>query len=139
MSNPPSLQAAIAAHRFGLGEASLDVVVGDPREWLAAQIGPADAPRGEGLLSTAQALDHVVAEREKRREAKNPPPGMTAEQVLAGHYREVITADVRSRLITATLTDRPFAERLQWFWTNHFTVSLAKGSTRANAVTSAWV
>jgi uncharacterized protein (DUF1800 family) len=130
MSNPPSLQAAIAAHRFGLGEASLDVVAGDPREWLAAQIGPADAPRGEGLLSTAQALDHVVAEREKRREAKNPPPGMTAEQVLAGHYREVITADVRSRLITATLTDRPFAERLQWFWTNHFTVSLAKGSTR---------
>ena len=130
MSNPPSLPAAIAAHRFGLGEASLDVVAGDPREWLAAQIGPADAPRGDGLLSTAQALDHVVAEREKRQEAKNPPPGMTAEQVLAGHYREVINADVRSRLVTATLTTRPFAERLQWFWSNHFTVSLAKGSTR---------
>jgi uncharacterized protein (DUF1800 family) len=25
---------------------------------------------------------------------------------------------------------RPFAERLQWFWANHFTVSLAKGATR---------
>jgi hypothetical protein len=36
-------QAAIAAHRFGLGEASLDVVRGDARGWLAAQIGPADA------------------------------------------------------------------------------------------------
>ena len=130
MSNPPSLQAAIAAHRFGLGEASLDTVVGDPREWLTAQIGPADAPRGDGLLTTAQALDHVAAEREKRREAKNPPPGMTAEQVLAGHYREVINADMRSRLLTAAVTTRPFAERLQWFWANHFTVSLAKGSTR---------
>ncbi|MEP7298968.1 MAG: DUF1800 domain-containing protein [Burkholderiales bacterium] len=130
MPNPPLLSAAIAAHRFGLGEATLDVVTGDPREWLAAQIGPADAARGEGLLSTAQALDHVAAEREKRREAKNPPPGMTAEQVLAGHYREVIVADARSRLVTAALTTRPFAERLQWFWTNHFTVSLAKGSTR---------
>ena len=130
MSNPPPLSAAIAAHRFGLGEATLDAVAGDPREWLAAQIGPADAARGEGLLNTAQALDHVAAEREKRREAKNPPPGMTAEQVLAGHYREVMVADARSRLLTAALTTRPFAERLQWFWTNHFTVSLAKGSTR---------
>jgi len=130
MNSPSSLQAAIAAHRFGLGEPSLDVVGSDPRGWLDAQIGPADAPRGEGLLNTAQALDHVAAEREKRREAKNPPPGMTAEQVLAGHYREVITADIRSRMLTAALTTRPFAERLQWFWSNHFTVSLAKGATR---------
>lgn len=130
MSSPPRLQAAIAAHRFGLAEASLEVVASDPRAWLTAQIGPADAPRGDGLLSTAQALDHVAAEREKRREAKNPPPGMTAEQVLAGHYREVINADLRSRLLTAATTTRPFAERLQWFWANHFTVSLAKGSAR---------
>ena len=130
MSSPPSLQTAIAAHRFGLGEPSLEVVGGDPREWLTGQIGPADTPRGDGLLNTAQALAHVAAEREKRREAKNPPPGMTAEQVLAGHYREVIIADQRSRLLTAAATTRPFAERLQWFWTNHFTVSLAKGSAR---------
>ncbi|HEY4066260.1 MAG TPA: DUF1800 domain-containing protein [Burkholderiaceae bacterium] len=129
-STPASLQAAIAAHRFGLGEASLDVVGGDPRAWLAAQIGPADAPRGDGLLSTAQALQHVAAERALRREAKSPPPGMTAAQVLAGHYREVAIADLRSRLLTAAQTTRPFAERLQWFWTNHFTVSLAKGSAR---------
>ena len=130
MSSPASLQAAIAAHRFGLGEASLDVVSADPREWLNVQIGPADAPLGDGLLNTAQALAHVAAEREKRREAKNPPPGMTAEQILAGHYRDVIIADLRSRLLTAAATTRPFAERLQWLWTNHFTVSLAKGSTR---------
>ena len=55
---------------------------------------------------------------------------MTAEQVVAGHYREVIVADARSRLATAAATVRPFAERLQWFWANHFTVSLLKGSTR---------
>ena len=132
MTSPPasSLVAAIAAHRFGLGEPSLDVVGAEPRAWLEAQIGPADAPRGDGLLNTAQALAHVATEREKRREAKNPPPGMTAEQVLAGHYRDVIVADARSRLLTAAQTTRPFAERLQWFWSNHFTVSLAKGSAR---------
>ena len=55
---------------------------------------------------------------------------MTAEQILGGHYREVIVADARSRLATAACDQRPFAERLQWFWANHFTVSLLKGSTR---------
>jgi uncharacterized protein (DUF1800 family) len=134
MSSSTPLPAAIAAHRFGLGEASLAAVTGDPAQWLAAQIGPADAPRGEGLLNTAQALAFVAAEREERRERKNPPPGMTAEQVaaqpLGARYRDVAIADTRSRLVTATMTTRPFAERLQAFWANHFTVSLAKGSTR---------
>ena len=133
-----SLPAAIAAHRFGLGEASLDVVGLDPAQWLAAQIGPADAPRGDGLLSTAQALAFVAAERAERRAARSAPPVMAAEQTAAqgalqaasGRYRDVTLADARSRLLTAVGTARPFAERLQWFWANHFTVSLAKGSTR---------
>ena len=130
MSVPASMQAAIAAHRFGLGEPDLGIVGSDPRGWLTTQIGPADAPRGEGLLDTGQALAHVAAEREQRQLAKNPPAGTTAEQIIGSHYREVIVADARSRLVTAVATRRPFAERLQWFWTNHFTVSLLKGSTR---------
>jgi uncharacterized protein (DUF1800 family) len=133
VTSSASLQAAIAAHRFGLGEADLGVVGSDARGWLAAQLFRTDPPRGEGLLDTRAALAHVAAEREKRQLAKNPPPGTTAEQILAGHYREVTIADVRSRLATAALTTRPFAERLQWFWANHFTVSLAKGSTRGLA------
>ena len=130
MAVSPQLQAAIAAHRFGLGEPNLGVIGADAQGWLAAQIGPADAPRGTGLLDTRQALELVAAEREKRVQARNPPPGTTAEQVLAGHYRDAIVADARSRLATAAATRRPFAERLQWFWANHFTVSLTKGSTR---------
>ena len=122
--------AAIAAHRFGLGEPSLSALQADPQAWLLAQIGPADLARGDGLLTTDQAVAHVTAEAENRRLAKNPPPGMTAEQVLAGHYRDVIAADVRSRFTTAVLTQRPFAERLAWFWANHFTVSLSKGGVR---------
>lgn len=125
-----SFQTALAAHRFGLGEADLGVVGGDARGWLEAQIGAADAPRGSGLLDTRQALEHVAAERETRRLARNPPPGTSAEQLIAGHYREVIGADARSRLATAAATRRPLAERLHWFWANHFTVSLLKGSTR---------
>ena len=124
------LDAAIAAHRFGLGEASLAGIVTDAPGWLLAQVGPADTARGDGLVTTAQALAHVRAEADQRRLAKNPPPGMTAEQIIGGHYRELILADMRSRLVTAATTTRPFAERLQSFWTNHFTVSLAKGAVR---------
>ena len=131
MSNPPAaFLAAIAAHRFGLGEASLDVVQPDASAWLLGQIGPADAAVGSGLLTTAQALALVRRERETRQLAKNPPPGQTAEQVLAGHYRDTVLADARSHLLTAAATTRPFAERLQLFWANHFTVSLTKGATR---------
>ena len=39
MSNPSLLQAAIAAHRFGLGEASLEAISADPQQWLLSQIG----------------------------------------------------------------------------------------------------
>ncbi len=130
MAHSPQLQAAIAAHRFGLGEANLGIVGGDAQGWLAAQIGPADAPRGNGLLDTRQALALVAAERENRQLAKNPPADQTAQQVMASHYRDTIVADARSRLATAAGTKRPFAERLQWFWANHFTVSVLKGSTR---------
>jgi uncharacterized protein (DUF1800 family) len=122
--------ATVAAHRFGLGESSLQSIGDDAAGWLLQQIGPAEAARGEGLLDTAQAVAHVRAEVEARRLARNPPPGMTAEQLLAGHYREVIAADARSRLMSAATARRPFAERLHLFWTNHFTVSLTKGSVR---------
>ena len=130
MSNRSLLQAAIAAHRFGLGEPALEALAGDPQGWLLAQIGPADAPRGAGLLSTREGLALIAAEREKRELAKNPPPGMTATELLAGHYRESTIADARSHLLSAALAARPFNERLQLFWANHFTVSLIKGSAR---------
>lgn len=129
-SSPAQRAAAVAAHRFGLGEATLQPIGGDAPSWLLQQIGPAETARGDGLLSTAQAVAHVRAEAEARRLARNPPPGMTAEQVLGNHYREVIAADARSRLLSAAMARRPFAERLHLFWANHFTVSLTKGSVR---------
>lgn len=124
-----SIQAAIAAHRFGLSEPSLQAIGSDPQGWLVSQIGPADAARGDGLLNTVQAWAHVRAERQARqtrKDAKAQPEAAPAER----HFREVIQADVASRLLTAGTTERPFAERLQWFWSNHFTVSQAKGTVR---------
>jgi len=130
MPNSSHLRTAIAAHRFGLGEASLDALTGDPLEWLDGQIGPADAPLGDGLLSTGQALKRLYSEGEFLKKSMTPPPGMTIEQAVAAQRRETAMADSRSRVLTAVGTTRPFAERLQLFWANHFTVSLAKGSAR---------
>ncbi len=120
-------QAAIAAHRFGLGEPDLAALGGDPRGWLLAQIGAADPARGDALPSTAAAVERVREEQRLRREASRS--GEKAD-AAAAFYREAIAADARSRLLTALTTARPFAERLHWFWSNHFTVSLAKGSAR---------
>jgi len=129
-ASTPMLEAALAAHRFGLGEPVIAPIARDPRGWLLGQIGPLDPARGDALLDTRGGLELVAAEREKRQRARNPPPGMTAEQLLAGHYRDAIVADVRSHLLTPALSARPFMERLQLFWVNHFTVSLLKGATR---------
>lgn len=127
-------QIALAAHRFGLGEASLQTIGGSPEDWLLRQIGPADAALGSGLLDTAGALAHQQAERKSRQLAKNPPPGMPPPALQdKHHFREVMLADVRSRLSTAIQTQRPFAERLFQFWANHFTVSVTKGSARGLA------
>lgn len=117
---------ALAAHRFGLGEADLGAVGTDAIAWLRAQIGPADVQQpvadgrspADALADTATGLRLQAAARGQRAESD--------EQAL----RASVRADQRARLATAATTTRPFAERLAMFWTNHFTVSLGKGSVR---------
>ena len=121
MKPSTALQAAIAAHRFGLGEPDLGAVGNDPQAWLLAQIGPADAQRGTQLPSLAEALARQTAARRQETE--------DARAAL----RQQGQADIRARLVTAATTQRPFAERLALFWANHFTVSVGKGSTQGLA------
>ncbi len=142
MTVPPATQAAIATHRFGLGEADSQAAVrGDPRGWLAAQIGAADAQRSSAAQPLPSAADglrrHVefVQQRRLRREASAAPAmsemeTSSTEQQFGEHLRQFVQADTRARLTTAALTERPFTERLALFWANHFTVSMAKASVR---------
>jgi uncharacterized protein (DUF1800 family) len=157
-----STAAALAAHRFGLGEATLAMVGSDPQRWLLEQIGPADAPWGHDLASLQQALADVADGRRRRqalqRERAQAASGAAsmvmgggddmgsgamaaaagASAVMAGQdpaearnpERLLVQRDLNSRMLTAVHTQRPFAERLHWFWCNHFTVSMAKGSAR---------
>lgn len=132
-------RAAIAAHRFGLGEATLDNVRPDPLAWLLAQIGPAepqlDLPGKPALPSSAEAVAlqaDLVRRRRMAREvdaAASAPAAAVSEQPL----RDALLADQRARLATAVRSPRPFAERLAMFWSNHFTVSTGKASMRGLA------
>jgi uncharacterized protein (DUF1800 family) len=146
--NAPAMaatQAAIAAHRFGLGEAAIESSVrGDPRGWLLTQIGPADAQRngaGEAMPEASTGLRRMAEFQQLRRQRREPPPAMamsdgamqdarSGEQQFGEHFRALVQADTRARLGTAATTSRPFAERLALFWANHFTVSMAKASAR---------
>jgi uncharacterized protein (DUF1800 family) len=147
---PPSkaLAAALAAHRFGLGQPQLADVGNDASAWLLNQIGPADPQRGTGLVGAAEGLrrfGEFVRDRRLAQQpqlpgqpavqsggdmaaAGTPPPG--TEQQFAEHFRAIVQGDVRAHMTTPALSSRPFAERLALFWANHFTVSGAKPTTR---------
>lgn len=122
--------AALAAHRFGLGEPDLARVGADPRAWLLAQIGPADAPWGSALPSAVDGLRLQYAFYRERRSARAASDARPQEQQFAEHFRAGVEADIQSRLLSAMLSPRPFGERLVLFWANHFTVSMAKAQVR---------
>ena len=139
----PEQAAVLAAHRFGLGEASLQGVGSDARAWLLAQIGPAEPQRGKDLAGGVEAVRRYAIFLRQQREAvaasgSAQAQAMTTEgaalrpaQAVGNEpLRLAVQADVRARLVTAALSTQPFNERLALFWANHFTVSLAKGSAR---------
>jgi uncharacterized protein (DUF1800 family) len=139
MTSSGATAAAIAAHRFGLGEANIDAAVrGDPRGWLAGQIGAADTQRdlaGQALPTAADGLRRFAEFLQQRRAAAvspslNDAEMRSAERQFGEHFRALVQADTRARLGTAALTKRPFTERLALFWANHFTVSVAKPVAR---------
>lgn len=149
MATDPATSAALAAHRFGLGEASLAAVGNDARGWLLAQLGPASPQLGKHLASGVEGLKRYAQYVQQQRQARMQPastagmagsdatPGgvMTGElrnteQLFGEHFRSIVQADVRARLSTAVLSSQPFNERLALFWANHFTVSMAKASAR---------
>jgi uncharacterized protein (DUF1800 family) len=141
----PGLAAAIAAHRFGLSEPHLQSLRSDAPGWLLAQIGPADPARGEQLASLGEGLRSYARFLQAQRSvalAGTPTAGdasapmadaRSADQRLVQHFQSLVQSDVRSHLATAAASARPFSERLVMFWANHFTVSIAKGSTRGLA------
>ena len=136
-------QAAIAANRFGLGAKPGDAgrIGRDARGWLLAQIEP---QRGAARGGERPASASVLVETRELRLARQvrqqvranvthqpgtttppPTPGVDAQAIreLGAFVREHYVAQTAARHRRAIETDRPFAERLVHFWSNHFAIS----------------
>jgi uncharacterized protein (DUF1800 family) len=134
------MHSEIAVLRFGLGAkpGELAVAGADPKAWLKQQISGAvplmsadPLPRSDRIY-----VGFVAARQEQRVERRaaaeaNESDSKPADAKVANAVREVYQpqyrAQVLARVQSAAATDRPFAERLVHFWSNHFAVSADKG------------
>jgi uncharacterized protein (DUF1800 family) len=114
-------RTAQALIRFGLGRRSAEPPPADPAAWLLEQLHRPDPARFDDPPGTAKGL---AALRDDR--ATKPPPAESRARAL---YK----TEAAAQLANAVATPAPFRERLVWFWTNHFTVSLRRGECAAVA------
>ena len=133
------MQTEIAVLRFGLGAkpGELSAAGADPKGWLRQQISgavpllsAAPLPRSDTIYAA------LLAAREQQQQRRT----FAAAQANAGEadaakalnavrevYQPQYRAQVLARAQSAAATDRPFAERLVHFWSNHFAISADKG------------
>ena len=130
-AHDPVAVAAVAAARFGLGArpGELDRIGGDARGWLAAQLaGPIPRPRAlDGLDSAAARMREFEQALQDRRD-------VAARKAFRDRVRAQFIDDVGRRFDAAIASDRPFAERLVQFWSNHFTVAINRFGVAGLAV-----
>jgi len=128
----PAATAAIAANRFGLGArpGELARVSKDPRGALRAQLtAGAQALPGADLQSSADILSQALKLRRERRQAR-AAAAQNADAALvmkvAQLYKPIYVAETTARIRAALASERPFLERLTYFWNNHFAISVDK-------------
>jgi uncharacterized protein (DUF1800 family) len=141
------LETTIAVNRFGLGPtvADLSAARADPKAWLGSQIKtPLLHPALERLPASSSGLKEFlkyVAKLGLNRPARTddtamnesmgmdaPPtePTRSVESAFREHFGPLLQREFAGRLAAAVESTVPFHERLVWFWSNHFTVSLSK-------------
>ena len=119
----------IAVLRFGLGArpGELREAAHDPRAWLRRQItGPVNMAGAADLARSDHILKTFLAARQDIKQAKSG-----GEAGLLNSFKETYLPQYRAQVLaraqSAAATQRPFAERLVHFWSNHFAVSADKG------------
>jgi len=134
-------QAALALHRFGLGPrlGSIAAIASDPRGALLAELERPGIARitGANLRGTGEAARAVFDFRRARQAERRAAKNMDADQAEpprappAPNLPQVIYLDeAKARFAAALEAEIGFAERLAWFWSNHFCVSADKGGVR---------
>ncbi len=140
-------KAALALHRFGFGPRAetIAAIAADPRGALAAELDRPNAGQivDPGLLSSDAAFRAVFEFNAARaaqaklarssagagqpgmdpagNKAEKSTPGEPAEEPLP---RRIFLAEAKARIDAARKAEIGFVERLVWFWSNHFCVSI---------------
>jgi uncharacterized protein (DUF1800 family) len=126
----PSVQAAIATNRFGLGAQPGEMAraAADPRGFLAAQVraSGADQPAGS-YKSSLQMMEAFGDYKDRRREMKRSASAEELKAKKRDEYRAMRQAgelpEMLGRDRLAATTRAGFRERWARFWSNHFSVS----------------
>ena len=163
MTASAQARAVLALNRFGLGPrlGSIAAIQSDPRGALLAELDrPRAGEIAPGALPTSAQAFRTVAyanaerqakrtlaaraqkEAEKQRPAGSPAMAegdegdmaakMAAEQVPDPN-RQIYLDEVKARLDAALAAPIGFAERLVWFWSNHFCISADKIQSMSGA------
>jgi uncharacterized protein (DUF1800 family) len=163
MALDPNAEAALALHRFGLGPrtGSLAAIASDPRGALVAELDRPNIGRitNDALLSSGAAARAAFQFQEARRNerqkgapkgaapkaapapemnraepAQPPAPQQAQQQPGPGVAPQQLYLDeAKARFAAALEPEIGFAERLAWFWSNHFCISADKGGVRPMA------
>src|SRR5262249_2128203 len=131
--------AVLALHRFGFGprSGSAEMIASDPRGALIAQL---DRP-GAGQITnpdlpTSGAANRAVFEYRAERNASQKRARRDSSQAAMEAApaqpeamplpRQLFRNEARARIDAALNAEIGFAERLVWFWSNHFCVNQEK-------------
>ena len=129
-----SAEAFIAATRFGLGARAGDIsaISGDPRGWLQSQLdekyvtqADIQGPSGDAQDPSAETCVMMCAAPAAGDDQPDAARSQRLKEILAeSNKRYTALAAARTRALAAS--PAPFFERLAQFWSNHFTVSVAR-------------
>ncbi|MEM6903514.1 MAG: DUF1800 family protein, partial [Pseudomonadota bacterium] len=131
-----SIQASIAASRFGLGPrpGDLDLIARDHRGWVLRQAQrPAPAPSQIAAMPSSAALGNTVVQMLARgRQMRGLSEGeqQSRRMQMRRDTQQLYRNEAIARTQAAIQSDTPFYERLVHFWSNHFTVSATKNQAR---------
>jgi uncharacterized protein (DUF1800 family) len=122
-----TLEGALAANRFGLGAkpGEIEAASQDPKGWLAAQLRQDDSTQRFSTLESTATLVSDLEKRQQARRAKDPQ----ALKAFAMETRQIFLKEMAVRFLQGFETAQPFRERLVWFWSNHFAVSIMKAQS----------
>jgi len=119
-----SIEGALAANRFGLGAkpGEIEGASKNPKAWLLNQLLEDDSgARFSGLPRTPDLVAALV-KRQQAGQAKDPQ----AVKDFLMQTRQLYLREMAARFLEGFETAQPFRERLVYFWSNHFAVSISK-------------